>query len=115
MKKIFSKLFKPANNANEDHAVIIHFNYLTNDLKALQILEGKLERAIQEKKAGEYDGHEIATDYSDGFLYMYGPNAENLFKSIKPILEETDFTKGATARLIFGTPGSGATELEVEI
>jgi hypothetical protein len=52
---------------------------------------------------------------SDGFLYMYGPNAENLFKAVKCILEETDFTKGSLATLRFGGPGSGAREIEIEI
>jgi hypothetical protein len=35
--------------------------------------EKRLEKIVSENKVGEYDGHEIATDYSDGFLYLYGP------------------------------------------
>ena len=65
-------------------------------------LEEKLEKVIADNNAGEYDGHEIAVDYSDGILYMYGQNAENLFKVIKPTLDSCDFMKGATAKLRFG-------------
>ena len=78
-------------------------------------LEKKLEKVIKEQGVGEYDGHEVAVDMSDGFLYMYGLNAEELFKTVKPTLEQTDFTKGALARLRFGGPGSGTKEIEIEI
>jgi len=70
---------------------------------------------ITKNNVGEYDGHEIAVDYSDGFLYMYGPNAESLFEIVKPVLAATDFMKGATAKLRFGPPEDGVKELEVEI
>lgn len=117
---LFKKLFKTENDLNkemkeEEHSVIIHFNYNLDDLSPLYDLKDRLESIIDEKGVGEYDGHEIATDYSDGFLYMYGTNAEALFKAIQPVLDNTPFIKGATARLIFGMPGSGAKEIEVEI
>lgn len=98
-----------------EHAVIIHFNYGIQGLDKLYELRDKLEKIITENKVGEYDGHEIAVDYSDGFLYMYGPNAEALFKAIKPILEQTDFMKQAKATLRFGPPEDGVKEIEVVI
>lgn len=85
----------------------MHFTYHKDTLDPLHGLEKELEKVIEEKAVGEYDGHEIALDMSDGFLYMYGPNAEKLFKEVKPILEITDFTKGTLATLRFGGPGSG--------
>lgn len=100
---------------NSEHAVIIHFEYGIQGLDSLFDLEEKLEKVIKDNKAGEYDGHEIATDYSDGFIYMYGPNAETLFKVVKPTLESTYFMKGAKAKLRFGPPKDGVTEIEVEI
>jgi hypothetical protein len=117
--ELFDKIFGDQNQGDirlgKEHAVIVHFTYYKDDLEPLHELERKLEEEIKEKNVGEYDGHEIAVDMSDGFLYMYGPNAENLFKAIKHTLEETDFTKGSLATLRFGRPGSDAQEIEVEI
>ena len=120
---LFDKLFGRKNDIDKsdisgikpEHAVIIRFNYGIEGLEELHKLEEKLENMIVANKVGEYDGHEIATDYSDGILYMYGPNAENLFKAIKSTLVETDFIKGATAILRFGPPADGVKEIEVEL
>ncbi|QHL89163.1 hypothetical protein GU926_17680 [Nibribacter ruber] len=96
-----------------EHAVIVRFDYGIKGLDALHGLEKKLEKVIKEKNVGEYDGHEIAVDYSDGLLYMYGPNAESLFKAVEPTLATTDFMKGAKAKLRFGPPEDGVKEVEV--
>ena len=103
------------NQLTQEHAVIVHFNYEIKGLDSLFKLEDELEEVILEKKVGEYDGHEIAMDYSDGYLYMYGPNAETLFKAIKPTLEACNFMKGAKAIIRFGPPADGVKEIEVEI
>tara|TARA_R110002050_G_scaffold129339_2_gene250877 strand:+ start:602 stop:865 length:264 start_codon:yes stop_codon:yes gene_type:complete len=78
-------------------------------------LRDKLTNIIEKSNLGEYDGHEIAMDYSDGFLYMYGPNAETLFNGIKSTLEKSDFLNGAKAKLRFGPPEDGIKEITVEI
>jgi hypothetical protein len=98
-----------------EHAVIVHFNYGMDELDPLHDLENKLEKVITENEVGEYDGHEIAIDYSDGFLYMYGYNAETLFKTVKLTLEATEFMRGAMAKLRFGPPEDGVLEIEVKI
>lgn len=100
---------------NKQHSVIITFNYGIEELDELLKLEDKLRNAIELKQVGEYDGHEIAMDSSDGTLYMYGPNAEALFKCIKPILEETEFMRGAIAQLRFGPPSDNVKEIEIEL
>lgn len=103
------------NGQKNEHAVIIHFEYGIKGMERIYKLRDKLETTIQKNNWGEYDGHEIATDYSDGFLYMYGPNAETLFNGIKSILEKTDFLNGAKAKLRFGPPEDGVKEITVEI
>jgi hypothetical protein len=109
-------IFKPKPPAdNQEQAVILTFNYGLPDLSALHELEDLLERTLEEQNAGECDGHEIATDLSDGFIYLYGPNAENLFKAVKPILESTAFMNGATATLRFGPPEEGIKEIDIKI
>jgi len=109
LAKIFGKKTEP------EHAVIAHFSYNRTDLQPLHELEDRLEREIERKEIGIYDGHEVATDYSDGILYMYGPNAEDLFEGIKEILRSTDFMIGATVKLRFGPPEDGVKEVEVKI
>lgn len=120
LSKIFGKsvneqLQLPTPDNDSEHAVIVRFQYGIEGLQALHNLEERLEDIITKHAVGEYDGHEIATDYSDGFLYMYGPNAESLFKAVHPTLKETNFMKGAIAKLRFGPPEDGVKEIEVEL
>lgn len=63
----------------EEQAVIVHFDFAADSLEPLHDFEEQLEAAIAEAEVGEYDGHEIAVDLSDGTLYMYGPDADALF------------------------------------
>jgi hypothetical protein len=112
LKKLLGKRVK---EAGVEHAIIIHFQYGKDKLDDLYKLRDKLEQRINDKKLGEYDGHEIATNLSDGYLYMYGQNAEFLFSGIKEILEETEFMKGAKAKLRFGPPEDGIKEITIEI
>lgn len=97
------------------HAVIIYFNYGMESLDPLFELCDKLDSVIEAAAVGEFDGHEIAVDGSDGSLYMYGPNAEILFKTVKPTLDETPFVKGGIAKLRFGPVGEGAHEIDIEL
>jgi hypothetical protein len=98
-----------------EHAVIVHFPYGSTDLSRLFALEDKLVEAIETAGAGEFDGNEMAADGSDGYLYMYGPDADKLFGTVKPLLESTDFTRGATAKLRYGPPEDGIREVDVVI
>ncbi|MCA1762217.1 MAG: hypothetical protein ABR574_10675 [Cryomorphaceae bacterium] len=116
---LFDKLFGNSENGSikqdAEQAVIVRFLYGIDELEPLYQLENELKRKIDREGVGEFDWHEIAIDNSDGFLYMYGPNAEILFKTVKPILEKTDFMRGAIANLRFGPPEDGVSEIEVEI
>jgi hypothetical protein len=97
------------------HSVIVYFNYGIPVLEPLLQLGDSLQKAIEEKGVGTYDGNEIADDDSDGSVYMYGPDADELFKVIKPILEATPFMKGATAVLTFGPYLDGVKQIDIEI
>jgi hypothetical protein len=115
---LIDKLFGSTHEQSKkqpQHAVIIYFNYGMESLDPLFELCDKLERVIEESAVGEFDGHEIAVDGSDGSLYMYGPNAETLFKAVKPALDETAFIKGGVAKLRFGPVGENAYEIDIEL
>jgi hypothetical protein len=98
-----------------EHAVIVHFRYGSTDLARLFAVEEQLERAIAAAEAGEFDGNEVAADGSDGYLYMYGPDADRLFAAVRPTLERTEFMRGARVKLRYGPPDDGVTEVEIEL
>jgi len=96
-------LFKIENTEREyKQSVLINFYYGYQSLDELHNLESKLRILLYNKGIGVLDGHEINRDNSDGTLYLYAHNAEELFKTIKPILTETPFMKKAEVYLRFG-------------
>ena len=97
------------------HSVVICFKYGLNEDDSMYNLGDELAKKVEETKTGIYDGHEIAVDNSEGSYYLYGPNAETLFKAIKPLLDKTQWLRGATAILRFGPGDKDSPEIEVEL
>ncbi len=85
------------------HAMIVNFDYGSTVLAPLHALEDELEQVIKDADVGVFDGHEIALDGSDGFYYMYGPDADRLAEIVLPVLKESDFCKGARVTLRYGS------------
>jgi len=88
-------------------AVIIAFNYGLEDDEPFYDLSDKLRSVVDESGIGEYDGHEMAMDNSDGSFYMYGPDAKKIYEVIKNTIEKTPFMAGAQVTLILGPPEVG--------
>jgi hypothetical protein len=97
--------------AEENQALIVHFRFGSTDLSRLFALEKKIEDALTRSNAGKFDGNEIATDGSDGFLYMYGPSADRLLQIVEPVLMTADFMRGAEVTRQYGPPGNGTREI----
>lgn len=57
----------------------------------------------------------MATDGSDGFLYMYGPDADAAFGAVRSTLESVAFMRGARVKLRYGPPQEGVREVDVEL
>ena len=112
LDKLFGKRKKEEAESPEQ-AVIVHFDYMSTDLTALFELEAELERVISSAGVGEYDGNDVAVDGRDGHLYMYGPEADVLFSTIRPALEAAPFMKDARVKLRYGLPEEGVREIEV--
>jgi hypothetical protein len=98
-----------------EHAVIVRFEYGATDLDPLYELEDALTEVIESQGVGEYDGHEVAVDGSDGTLYMYGPDADRLFAAVKERLLATSVLRNAVATLRYGPPEDGVREAEVNL
>ena len=104
---VLSKLLgrgKAVREARPRQELIIHFFYGSTNFQYVYALEDLLRMAISEASAGEYDGREMADDGSDGTLYMYGSDAEALYRAISPVLASCPFMRGATVTLQFGPP-----------
>lgn len=101
-------------NASEQ-AVIVKFHYGATDLGPMFALEDRLKKAIEVANVGEYDGNEIATDGSEGTLYMYGPDADRLYEVVSPILRKAPFMKGAEAIKRYGAPEAGVKAVRVTV
>ena len=94
------------------HSIVVQFydfaeKFWTQDqrdLDPLLALEDELTDALDGTDVGELDGHEIAVDGSDGFLFLYGPDADALFAAIEPVLRKSAVTHGADATLRYGDP-----------
>ncbi|KQN74098.1 hypothetical protein [Devosia sp. Leaf64] len=88
-----------------EQALIVHFQYNSTDLGNLVELEKQLTAAVEGAQLGQVDGHEIAVDGSDGYLYIYGPSADRLFDVVSPIIAKTSYVTKPVARLRYGGVG----------
>jgi hypothetical protein len=102
---LFSKLFGFRNagkNGRAEQEVEVHFAYGSTNFQHVYALGDQLQLAIVEAKVGEYDGHAIPADGSEGRYFVYGPDAEAIFRAIAPVLEASPLMRGATVTLHFG-------------
>jgi len=44
---------------------------------------------------------------------MYGPDADQMFAAVRPVLEGADFMRGARVTLRYGPPADGVREHQV--
>lgn len=97
-------------------SVIIDCWYGQDSLDDLHALDIKLWTLLEDSASGDYDGHELNMDGTDGRLFFYGPNAEALFKAVRPVLAAIPFMQRATATLKFGGMlNAGAPAIEVAV
>ena len=95
----------------DQQALIIYFNYGLEEDEPFYELSDKLRILVDESGLGEYDGHEIAMDNSDGSFYMYGPDAKKLYELVRETIEKTPFMTGADIRLRLGPAEPGVKEV----
>jgi hypothetical protein len=101
---LLSKLFgsKDAAKNGSQQEVEIHFAYGSTNFQYVYSLGDEIQTAIAEAKVGEYDGHALPADGSEGRYFIYGPDAEAIYRAIAPVLEASPLMRGATITLLFG-------------
>ena len=102
---LLSKLFgskDTAKNGGSQQEVEIHFAYGSTNFQYVYSLGDEIQTAIAEAKVGEYDGHALPADGSEGRYFIYGPDAEAIYRAIAPVLEASPLMRGATITLLFG-------------
>lgn len=100
----------------EEHAVLLHIPLagrtpVEAELERYQEIQDELEAAIERAGVGEFDGDE----WGEGMctLYMYGPNADQLWAAIAPVLAKNAFPQGSAAVKRWGGPGSKEVRVSV--
>ncbi len=114
---LLAKLFGSKNaekNANEQQ-VEVHFEYGSTNFQYVYSLGDQIQLAITEAKAGEYDGHALPADGSEGRYFLNGPDAEVIFKAISPVLEASPLMRGATVTLYYGPAGWGTRKRVIKL
>ena len=88
--------------APSGHSIVIRFRFGQHNLDPISYLEGRINAALRNRSLGAYAGCKMEDDYSHGFLYLHGPNADELFAAIRPELEKNALMDRAEIRLRYG-------------
>ena len=102
---LLSKLFGSRNAAKDsscEQEVEVQFAYGSTNFQYMYSLGDQIQLAIVEAKVGEYDGHAIPADGSEGRYFANGPDAEAIYRVIAPVLEASPLMRGATITLRYG-------------
>ena len=93
-----------------EQAVLVYFP-LSNtgfgtawEHEMLRGLGDDLREVVSEAEVGEYDGHEVGEGQYK--LYLYGPDADELFDTIEPLLTRQSWPAGVIAVKRYGAPGA---------
>lgn len=103
-----------------EQAVIVHLPLEENpfgsarEREAVTTLADALEGVIDEHGVGEFDGEEFGGGRC--VIYMYGPNADQLFAVVEPILGATPLARAGFAIKRYGeAKDANATEVRVNL
>jgi hypothetical protein len=104
LAKLFGAKHDPKKGPPEQE-VEVYFLYGSTNFQHVYALEDEVRHAILDAKVGHFEGHDLAADGSDGKLYMYGADAEAMYRAVEPVLTASTLMRGATITLWFGPPG----------
>ncbi len=96
-------------SAASEQAVTVHLKLsgaqgLEEERNSIHRMSELLNEAISIKGVGEFDGDQFGG--GECVLYMYGPDADQLFAAIYPLLKGWNSLRGGYAIRRYGPPGS---------
>jgi hypothetical protein len=106
---------RPSSRPSSEQAVTVSFTYESEDMEPLYDLEEKLEGVIAKSRVGKYEGSDVGGESNQVFMYFFGPNADRLFETVRPLLTRSPFLKGADVTLQYGHAEDGAKEKKVTL
>jgi hypothetical protein len=101
----------------DEQALLVYLKLSDDDIgeeeeeNAILSLELQLERMIREQGLGTYDWHEVGGGYYK--LFMYGPDADKLFRTVLPSLLGFPAMPGSFATLRYGGQDARARIVEL--
>jgi hypothetical protein len=113
-----SRPIKQATDAqprDAQHALLLHLVVEPCDMDGIveryHAIQDELEEAVLVHHAGVLDGDE----WSEGLctVYFYGPDADQLWDAVAPVLEKHPFPKGSHAIRAYGPPGSRSERVDL--
>jgi hypothetical protein len=101
--------------AVSEEAVVVHLKLseaqgLEEERNSIHRMSDLLNDAILTKGVGEFDGDQFGG--GEFVLYMYGPDADQLFAAIYPLLKGWDSLRGGYAIRRYGPPGSRSEKVD---
>jgi hypothetical protein len=101
-----------------EQAVLVYFPLSdagfgsARELEVLGGLGDDLREVIAEAEVGEFDGYDVGErQYT---LYLYGPNADELFDAIEPLLVKQKWPRDVVAVKRYGAPGAAEVRVPVD-
>lgn len=93
---------QPLSSSVHCEMLVLQFFYGAEHLHFLRNLEKELETLLTNSGSGEYLGCEISDDFGEGYMLMVGESSEQLFRLLKPTLENCFFMDKSVATLRTG-------------
>lgn len=113
----FSRLFQNfSGQPKQEQAVLVHLDgqNLPQEVYAecdLATLEDQIEEVLRARKLGLLDGNEIGE--AEVVLFLYGTDAEALFRGIEPVLSAYPLCENARVVVRLGGPGAAQREVRI--
>ena len=113
---IQSRVGRPRRRPVYEQAVIVRLSpprrrASTEPEEDLWTLETLLTDVIERQGLGEYDGNEVGEDGAT--LFMYGANAEDLFRGVEATLRASSLCENARVQIRPGPPGTAHREVHL--
>jgi hypothetical protein len=114
--RLFGRSREPARDPAPEHAVLVTLSLSDDEHGAeeereeIHALTDRLDEAIRYAGAGEFDGDVFGGGTCT--LYMYGPDADALYRAVEPELRVSPLCRGAEVLLRYGAADDPAAREE---